>query len=153
MRHLKSFGKVYELKDDLSTDLVLEITDIFDDAILDEVEMTNLPSKNYYLHGEDNIHDVWPEFTGQTFYSIYKNFDIAENKQYITVVIKFAQYIQNSNTDINTKSILIKIQNGMSNFKLRLKSIGLVSKMNAFYDEDDYHPIDEVIIYTINISE
>ena len=153
MKYLKRFRKLYELKDDISSDLVLDVTDIFTDAILDEVDMTNLPSKNHYLQGEDNIHDVWPEFTGQTFYSIYMNYDLPENKQYITVVIKVGKYIHTGDSHLNVSDILNKIQVGISNFRKRLESIGLKSSTSTVTEEEDYHPIDDVVIYTINISE
>ena len=48
------------------------IKDVFQSEIVDEVDMTDTSDRDWY-EDDNSIHDIVPEFTGETFYAFFIN--------------------------------------------------------------------------------
>ena len=162
---IKKFNEYKSDEKEFDVEDILNIRDIFRDEILDEVEMVDLSDKDW-VNDDDSIHEIIPEFTGETFYAFYENKKLAMNKTFhskvkgVAILIKFGRYIPGS-TDIQSSENKThtmfekekKLIKSIDSFRKRIRNMGFEFKIGVGevgrYSESD--PSD-IVLYTININ-
>lgn len=150
----------------LSKDDVMDIKDVFTFLISDEIDMEDLSDKDWH-NDDDSIHDICPEFIGQSFFAFYekisKSFpnyvdlkrDVGEIKG-ITILIKYGTDIYESEyDDVKTERSKVKeekLKKCIKEFQKRIVDMGYGCKTGKFLDAATEYGADTITMYIIEIG-
>lgn len=150
----------------LSKDNVMDIKDVFTFLISDEIDMEDLSDK-YWHNDDDSIHDIYPEFTGQSFFAFYEkisksfcNYDLesdVDEIRGITILIKYGTNIYESEYDY-TKSLMSKskeekLKKCIKEFQKRIVDMGYGCKTGKkLLDNTTEYRADTITMYIIEIG-